>query len=401
MSFNRPILVLVDRNVDLSVPLHHPWTYQALCKDLLQLKSNRCTLNIADDAEQKGSNKTYDLSSEDQFWRANAGLPFPRVAEGVETALKKYQQDVQDLGINRPRDDVFTDEFEGDTNSLSTAINSLPALKRKKEQLDMHTQIATAILKEIKKRELDAYFSLEEDMIGRSVIDKKSVMQEIAPGSKGSPRDKLRMLLIYYLTSSSITDSDFAEFMSVLDWPNQPGVSPSDTYAADYLKQFKFTHRLAAADQPKAQQQSGGGLFGKLANMSATGLTGLVAGVKNLMPASTKLPLTKTVGELMDNKETSETDKYVYFDPKAAKPSEIRTGRQEKPFQDSFVFVLGGGTYTEYQNLQDYASDKKANPTMTRNIAYGTTELVSPEEFLEQLVLLGTPESQRGQVSVD
>jgi len=34
-SFNRPLLIILDRDVDLATPLHHTWTYQALAHDVL------------------------------------------------------------------------------------------------------------------------------------------------------------------------------------------------------------------------------------------------------------------------------------------------------------------------------------------------------------------------------
>ena len=34
-SFNRPLLIILDRHIDLATPLHHTWTYQALAHDLL------------------------------------------------------------------------------------------------------------------------------------------------------------------------------------------------------------------------------------------------------------------------------------------------------------------------------------------------------------------------------
>lgn len=34
-SFQRPLLVILDRNVDLATPFHHTWTYQALAHDVL------------------------------------------------------------------------------------------------------------------------------------------------------------------------------------------------------------------------------------------------------------------------------------------------------------------------------------------------------------------------------
>jgi len=34
-SFQRPVLIILDRNMDLCTPLHHTWTYQALVHDVL------------------------------------------------------------------------------------------------------------------------------------------------------------------------------------------------------------------------------------------------------------------------------------------------------------------------------------------------------------------------------
>lgn len=43
-SFTRPMLILLDRNIDMATPLHHTWTYQALAHDVLDLSLNRYVL---------------------------------------------------------------------------------------------------------------------------------------------------------------------------------------------------------------------------------------------------------------------------------------------------------------------------------------------------------------------
>jgi len=43
-SFHRPVLVLVDRSVDMATPLHHTWTYQALAHDVLPYHQNRVVI---------------------------------------------------------------------------------------------------------------------------------------------------------------------------------------------------------------------------------------------------------------------------------------------------------------------------------------------------------------------
>lgn len=75
-SFQRPLLVLVDRNVDLATPLHHTWTYQALTHDVLNLSLNRITLTEQDSAHPTARTKTkeYDLNDVDTFWAAHKGI---------------------------------------------------------------------------------------------------------------------------------------------------------------------------------------------------------------------------------------------------------------------------------------------------------------------------------------
>ncbi len=50
-SFQRPVLILLDRNVDLSVMFQHPWTYQAMVSDMLHSQLNRVKVS----AEASGS----------------------------------------------------------------------------------------------------------------------------------------------------------------------------------------------------------------------------------------------------------------------------------------------------------------------------------------------------------
>ncbi|KAF2358375.1 Sec1-like protein [Trinorchestia longiramus] len=59
LNFHRPLLVLVDRTTDLATPLHHPWTYQALCHDLLSLSLNRVTLHLSDQMAKQGAKPKY------------------------------------------------------------------------------------------------------------------------------------------------------------------------------------------------------------------------------------------------------------------------------------------------------------------------------------------------------
>jgi hypothetical protein len=54
------------------------------------------------------------------------------------------------------------------TRGLGTLITSLPELQEWKRLLDMHTNIALALLDQINKRALDKFFALEEVILLKS-----------------------------------------------------------------------------------------------------------------------------------------------------------------------------------------------------------------------------------------
>lgn len=55
----------------------------------------------------------------------------------------------------------------------------------------------------------------------------------------------------------------------------------------------------------------------------------------------------------MECRSGSETDDYIYLDPKLLKRSDT-IPKTRTPFQDAVVFIVGGGNYIEYQNLVDF-----------------------------------------------
>ena len=61
------------------------------------------------------------------------------------------------------------------------------------------------------------------------------------------------------------------------------------------------------------------------------------------------------------------------------------TSRVAGPFKEAIVFMVGGGNYLEYESLSGWAS--RAQPP--RSIVYGATELLTGEQFLQQLATLG------------
>lgn len=217
---SRPVLILLDRNVDLIPMLSHSWTYQSLVHDVLKMKLNRITIEapIDENNPAKGlSKKAYDLTSNDFFWMKNAGVPFPQVAEDIDAELTKYKEETAAITKTTGVSDL--EDLQSDTSAsaqhLKAAITLLPEMRERKGILDMHMNILAALLSGIKDRQLDNYFQTEETIMKQT---KAQILEIINDENKGKdPCDKLRLFIIWFLsTEQEVGRVDFESFEKAL-----------------------------------------------------------------------------------------------------------------------------------------------------------------------------------------
>lgn len=152
-NFQRPILIILDRNIDMATPLHHTWTYQALAHDVLNLSLNRVVLEEKIPVGgARAKSRTCDLDAKDKFWSTHKGSPFPTVAEAIQEELEQYRNSEEEvkrlkhsMGIDG-ESDLVLNMVSDNTAKITTAVNSLPQLIEKKRLIDMHTSTATGLL---------------------------------------------------------------------------------------------------------------------------------------------------------------------------------------------------------------------------------------------------------------
>lgn len=159
----------------------------------------------------------------------------------------------------------------------------------------------------------------------------------------------------------------------------------------------------------------------------AGGLESLISGVKAFLPAQKNLTLTRLVEALVDPAQAgqqalAETDEYLLFDPRSTRPSSGLVGRGSAAgkgrhgFGEAVVFVVGGGGYVEYTNLMEWADRSAAGGAggqgvngggggavgagqvtgssslgggAGKRIVYGSTEILTPRDFVGVLAGLG------------
>ncbi|KAK5662733.1 hypothetical protein OQA88_6140 [Cercophora sp. LCS_1] len=437
---SRPVLIILDRNVDLMPMLSHSWTYQSLCFDIFKSELNRITIETPVDSTNPArgtTKKAYDLAANDFFWQKNACLPFPQVAEDIDAELTKYKEEAEAITKKTGVSDF--EDLQNDTSAsaqhLKAAITLLPELRERKATLDMHMNILAAILGEIQNRQLDNYFELEQSVMKQT---KAQMLELIKTGDKGKPTDKLRLFIIWFLsTEQDVSRQEWAQFEEALS------TAECDTACLSYIRQVRATTKmtqLTTVNNTAAagQQQSGSSDLlqrfsaistrftdrlketGVPTNVLSSNVASLLGGIKDFLPADRDLTVTKITESIMDPSSASssaiaKTEHYLYFDPRSAnargtmpQPSAMRAtasgvsapgglpgaglgqapgtgasfGQRRQGFSEALVFMVGGGSMDEYGNLQEWANRTSGTDRVKRRVVYGASELVNAGQFI-------------------
>lgn len=399
---HRPALILLDRNIDLAAMFSHSWIYQCMVSDVFDLRRNTIKVTKYGD---KPEVKAYDVDPKDFFWNKNSQLPFPDVVENADLELNLYKKEAQELtnrtGISSLND--IDPNANTDTSLIQQAVQALPELTSKKVTLDMHMDVLASLLKELEARSLDKFFEVEQNYSNPKV--QNEFLELIKSDSKrDNSSDKLRTFLILNL----LTDLPQA-FISDCEAIFASKYPQMDMAAFRYILKFKQLAKLSKNVTLSDHHPSNGtplnennsalftGLSSKLYGLTegriSEGITSLASGLKKLLPDKKALPITNIVEAVMDPSHASSnsiqiTDDYLYLDPKS-RGGQLKPPKRQS-YESAIVFVVGGGNYLEYHNLTEWALQPNSPP---KNVVYGSTDIVTAQDFLGEVAALGHLES--------
>lgn len=400
-NLERFVLVILDRNIDLPSMFAHSWIYQCLVFDVFNLSRNTISVPNTDEKGQP-TYKKMDIEPKDFFWTTNAHLPFPDAVENVENALADYKAEAEAITRKTGVDNIgdLDPNSQNDTLQIQEAVNKLPELTARKNIIDTHMNVLAALLKELENKGLDSFFEMEQQSDSAKV--RQAFMDVLKDGKTNNLKDKLRTYIIIYLTSSEKLPDQFVQHVESYFKDNN-----FETPALKYIYKLKELANISsmplrsepAIHDSKVQVGAGNssqllsGLSNKLLGLTEGKIQGgvgsLISGMKKFLPEKKAIPVTNALASVMDPLNSSQssleaTDDYLYFDPRV-----MRGAHSQKPKRQSYnkalVFVVGGGNYMEYQNLQEWAHQQGSS----KKVIYGSTAIITPSSFLEELSKLG------------
>jgi len=430
VQHNRPLLVILDRNMDLITPVQHSSTYQALIDDLLLHRANRVEFTTkAEGVGKRPQLKKFDLDADqDPFYSRHKFKPFPEAIESNGVELQDVTNRETAIRSKTAAGGGEKDVFMGDSLGggggggggsssafdLASAVDSLPQLLERKKQLEMHTSILQAVMNEVAARDVPQFFELESALAsGQYKSDtakaKNQVMALVTDPSKGNVEDKIRLVIVFCLATSA-PGSDITEVVKAMadalenKGSNGGGGGAADGQgvlskedrakldmglkAIDYLKKLRSMQMIPSSitDAEDYGSKSSGnadllsGFMARATNQATGLLAKATEKVSSMLGKIVKHHSTRVVENLCEMRPNTEDDEYLYLDPKVKGDVDVKALRQmtRAPYREVITFMIGGGCYAEYQNLQMIANER-------RSVIYGSTELLSPCDFLSQL----------------
>mgnify|MGYP003385786628 FL=1 len=446
---NRPLLLIFDRASDLTPPLMHSESYQALIDDLLDHKLNRVNVDLSMKDGTKAK-KTYDVNTTtDLFFAKYAGSSFPDAVEANETELGEVSTQENDIKSRSSMGAAAGGGAGGQAGDvLGKDIESLPEILARKANLEAHTNILQALMKSIATREVHTYTQVE------GVMKMAEVLELLEDGSKGSIADKARLLVLAlsqlagtgvpmvtpefksahgadvttFAIDNEYEDGFISGAIGVLKAQQQAEGKTADapldyTEINDILGAMCFIKQCLSLSSPLDYMRPSGGGTGRsdaFSSLLSSASSHITSQASNLLAKATTffsrfnpLLVTKIVDSLAEGRSCPENETYCCLDPRSklmnTNQHDIGAYKTMR-FPDVIVFTLGGGCYNEYYNIMELVKHKLSasgggnsntpvlqNTSLNsgtsyfpRNLMYGCTELVSGEKFLGQLKQLGS-----------
>ncbi|VDC00704.1 unnamed protein product [Peniophora sp. CBMAI 1063] len=310
-----PLLLILDRRNDPVTPMLSQWTYQAMVHELFGIINGRVDLSRVPDIRPELTEITLTTAT-DPFFAANHLSTFGDLGQ----ALKDYVQTYQSKSLAQTPDAINS------ISDMKRFVEEYPEFRKLGGNVSKHVALVGELSRLVGRDKLLDLGEVEQGLATSAGADLRSVQTFIAD-STVSPRNKLRLVILYALRYQKQRASDIANLINLA---LQNGVTREDARLVYALL------NIAGADQRQDDLYSTESLLA----LGRSALKGL-KGVENVYMQHTP-HLSQTLEHLFKGRLREAS--YPFLESPGPNAS------LQRP-QDVIIFIIGGTTYEEARHI--------------------------------------------------
>ena len=355
----RTLLLILDRDVDLSIMLHHACSFAAMVNDYF---------GIGIGGDPNNSNKFNLDPVNDYVWNNKLHEVFVDVGKYVYQEYKNYYKEMDFLDkINKPKD---IEQLQNESKQLAKSIETLRDKKLIGNILSQESKIFEELNNIQNNKKLDEIFLMECNILKKKENLSKATKNDFFNllrnyrDNEDTKNDIYRLCLIYYLCNSkNMSKEDIISLKPYI------------------LNKNAMNYITKKIDETKLRENNSRNMginnYQRNNSMIIKGLYNAFSTISNLMSIEQPSISADLIDKLSRNQNLANWNTYDFITRNVEKDS------GNYSYDNIICFFIGGGSFGEYEYIYDLISQNGYN------IYYGTDYIYRPMEFVQDLEELG------------
>ena len=358
----RTLLLILDRDIDLPIMLHHACSFAAMVNDCFGI-------GIGDMSKSQNSKKFNIDPVNDYVWNNKLHEVFVDVGKYVYQEYKNYYKELDFLDkVNKPKD---FEQLQNESKQLAKSIETLRDKKIIGNILSQESKIFEELNNIQNNKKLDEIFLMECNLLKKKERINEATKNDFFKllynyqDKQDTKEDIYRLCLIYYLCNSkNISKEEIIKIKPYIINKN----------AMNYIK--KKIEETAMREN-NSMNIGVGSDYKRNNSMIIKGLYSAFSTISNLMSIEQPSVSADLIDKLSRNQNIANWLTYDFI------TKNIEKDGVNYSYDNVICFFVGGGSFGEYEYIYDLMSQNGYN------IYYGTDCIYRPMDFIQDLEELG------------
>ncbi|BFZ59705.1 syntaxin binding protein 1 [Saitoella coloradoensis] len=376
----RGVFFVFDRSLDPYAPLLHEFTYQAMAQDLLPIQEGKKYVYEIKGTTGEMEEKEAEFSEEDTVWTSVRHMHMREAIDNLMSSFNKFVTENTN----------FTDSEKATSlNDMRDMLASLPEFQEMRDRFSLHLSMAEECMNLFQKHKLPEVGLLEQaastglNSEGKVPKEFAEALVPILDDPAVGVADRLRLIMLYLVFRDGLFESDRAKMIQ------HAGLGKRDREALENLGLLGIRVSRTLKDKPSRPKPN---KKRPADEEEPYELSRYVPVLKSVLDEHIKGTLDPVAFPYINNIPGPEAMAAAPAGAVAQQPqgslrsarptwakAKTQAGGYVEPRQRVLVFIAGGATYSEARSV--YELSAKHN----RDVILGSTEMLSPAQWLNQL----------------